>query len=252
MASRRMLARNITQSKKVSNLPDPWAKLLFTWLLPFTDDYGRFHADADLVKAAVFPREHRLEIKHVEKLLSQLSSAGLIGIYENGNSRYLEILDFDKYQTFRVDRPRQSEYPEPLKDDDGIPRYANGLSVVLPKLREFKLSEDNLLVEKEIFDYWNSLENLITHREFTEAFASSIHSKLKNFTKDEICDAIESYDDILGNPDYLLEYKWKIDEFLQRKLEKFINESKPHESWPHDGETPELDGGNDAESQKKK
>ena len=128
---------------------------------------------------------------------------------------------------------RQKRYEEKKRKEETLTDPDENLTP--PSSSSSSSSSSNIktfIVEKEIFDYWNSMENLITHREFTKAFASCLHSQLKTYSKEEITDAIESYDDILGDPEYLLEYKWKIDEFLKRKLEQFVADAKPHDFQP--------------------
>lgn len=146
MAKGRMLNRVVTSSKKVSLLTDPYAKLLYTWLIPFHDDYGNFHADPDLVKSNIFPREKSMTEKRIEGLLADLVSVGLIIVYENGESRYLNVVDYEENQTFRSDRPRHADYPQ----------YADGMTLVyqrdtngIPLTKQVKLIEVKLKEGKE-------------------------------------------------------------------------------------------------------
>ncbi len=91
-----------------------------------------------------------------------------------------------------------------------------------------RISDDTL----KIYDHWQSKPNLITHRQLTEMMAKHINACLKKCVVEEVCEAIDNYDSILGNPDYLLDYKWKIDEFMTRSLEKFLTENDPFTSYP--------------------
>jgi len=167
--TRRMLARNITVSKKVARLTDPWAKLFYTWLIPFTDDFGRFHAEPELLKAAIFPRE-AITLEQIEKLSTDLSREGLITLYEVDDSAYLELVAFDKFQTFRGDRKRQAEYPEPgraCSPDPGKPLTPKGKPMTpLKEDKESKKKESEgkrkkLAMEVDVDrvkGQWNSIE----------------------------------------------------------------------------------------------
>jgi hypothetical protein len=66
-----------------------------------------------------------------------------------------------------------------------------------------------------IFEVWNTL-NIIRHREF-EKFESLIQAKLKNYSEEEIIQAIKNLKFILDSPDHYYSHKWTLDKFLTRK-----------------------------------
>ena len=191
-------------------------KIYITEGIPYTNDDLANALDLDFMNE---------EYKEVDCALQLLKKLKMIDLKEDG---IIEIINFDK---------RQYEYPSNHPAEVGKRVQKHRETRVKRECNERDTDTDtdtdtDILVEKEIFDYWNSQKNLIKHREFTDAFFSCVHSKLKVYTRDEICDAIESYDDILSDPAYLLEYKWKIDEFLKRKLEQFVADAKPHNFQP--------------------
>ncbi len=111
MAERRMLSKTISTSRKVNRLPDR-AALLYTWLIPHTDDFGHLEGDALSIKAKVAPMRQITE-QEVEQDLSLMVQNGLIKQYEVNGEKYIEIINFDSFQTFRSDRRRIAEYPGP-------------------------------------------------------------------------------------------------------------------------------------------
>lgn len=110
MANRRMIAKNISTSRKVNRLTDR-AALLYTWMIPHTDDYGRLEGDPLSIKAKVIPMRNVTEVQ-IEEDLESLEKNNLISKYEVNGERYLEIIGFENFQTFRADRPRRALYPE--------------------------------------------------------------------------------------------------------------------------------------------
>jgi len=73
----------------------------------------------------------------------------------------------------------------------------------------------------EIFSYWNKKE-IIIHRKLDPATESKIKAKLKDYTREEILEAINNYAFILADPEtYWFNFKWTLREFLQRGFEKF-------------------------------
>ena len=79
-----------------------------------------------------------------------------------------------------------------------------------------------------VFDFWNS-KKIIIHREVSSAIEGRIKSKLKNYSVDEIQDAILNYAKIMESPDHWPAYKWTLEEFLGRGngFVKYITENKP-------------------------
>lgn len=111
MAKARMISRSISTSRKLARVDD-MAALIFTWIQPHTDDYGRLEGDAMTVRAKVCPmRDYTNE--QVEKALQEMEVAGLITLYTVNNERYLQVCNFEEHQTFKTDRPRKEEYPKP-------------------------------------------------------------------------------------------------------------------------------------------
>lgn len=106
-----MLSKTISTSRRVNRLPDRSA-LLYSWLIPHTDDFGRMEGDAMTVRAKVVPMRPSTE-QEVEQDLELMAQNGLVVRYEVSGQKYLEISNFGSFQTFRSDRPRRAEYPDP-------------------------------------------------------------------------------------------------------------------------------------------
>ncbi len=144
MAKRRMLSRRISYSKRVNALSLK-AQLVYTWLIPFLDDYGCYHADAEDIKTIIFPKNKKISTKNIEAALSEMQSSPLIYLYNSNGKPYLQYLNFTDFQTFRADRKRVSEYPQyNAKNGDchtiDIPMATNDGY----KLSKVKLSKDKI------------------------------------------------------------------------------------------------------------
>jgi hypothetical protein len=85
------------------------------------DDYGRFHADARLVRALCFPLSESIKADHVRKWLDELHRNGLLVRYEADGKELLSIVNFGQ-------RLRQSrgKFPEPAGEaSDWMPTSGN-------------------------------------------------------------------------------------------------------------------------------
>lgn len=112
---RRMLAASITTSRKVNRLRSDEARLLYTWMISHTDDYGHLEADPESIKAKVVPLLNHFTLGKISEILDELEDdqarTRLIFRYEVGGESYLEILGFDKFQSFSSGRVHKYPFP---------------------------------------------------------------------------------------------------------------------------------------------
>jgi len=119
MASRnskgRMIYWKISYCKqliKVSLL----SKLLFTWLIPNTDNLGRMEGDPAVLKGMIFPYEDEVNLKQIEESLKELAIEYLIMWYSIGGNWYIQFPKWGKYQFLEKNHTKKSDYPEPLRE----------------------------------------------------------------------------------------------------------------------------------------
>lgn len=97
MAEKRMLSRVISVSEKVNSLPDIFDMLLFTWMIPHTDDYGRLTGSPAKIKALVVPMLDKTKAD-IDSSLHRLQSHGVIDWYEADGEKVIQIINFEKHQ----------------------------------------------------------------------------------------------------------------------------------------------------------
>jgi hypothetical protein len=151
MARGRMIDKVVILSQKVNAVSEGAENLYYRANIS-ADDYGRYHARPEILKGQTYTLRKRIGLKEIARRVDELWQIGLIRVYEVNGERYLEVVDFGKHQTFKTDRPKKAEYPEPkgyLKYEDGrrvepvgIQPAPNG-SLSKDKLREDKLREVN-------------------------------------------------------------------------------------------------------------
>jgi hypothetical protein len=91
-----MISKSISVSEQVNELSD-FAALLFTWLIPHTDDYGVIPGSSRKIKALVIPMRKQNH-EHVECALREIQSAGLIWRYIYKENEYLQFCKFEQHQ----------------------------------------------------------------------------------------------------------------------------------------------------------
>src|SRR3990167_4080356 len=135
MANRRMISKSISTSKKLMKVSD-FAALLFSWLIPHCDDYGHMDGSPEMVRGIVVPLRNKT-IEEVKNALEELEAISLLKIYEVNGDRYLEIIKWGDFQTFKNDRPLNMEYPIPL-ESSGI------REIPLSDSSKVKISKDKI------------------------------------------------------------------------------------------------------------
>lgn len=138
MADGRMLKRNISDSKKLGDLSNDSGRLLYTWLIPWTDCEGRYTGDPELIKGRIFPKVRSMTIRKIENLLIELHDSELIDLYEIKGEWCLQFRK--TLQTIRRDREKESEIPPPpgglREDSGGLRGNINKDKVSKDKIRE--------------------------------------------------------------------------------------------------------------------
>jgi hypothetical protein len=81
-----------------------------------------------------------------------------------------------------------------------------------------------------IFEIWNE-QKIIIHKKLTADIKRSIDSALRDFTVDEISQAIKNYAEILKGSQYFFDYRWILKDFLKRGLEKFIDKDVARQNF---------------------
>lgn len=116
MANR--VLRDWTTSEKIDQLTE-LGELFFVRLIMKADDHGCFHANAKLLKAALFPLKD-FTLKQMELCLKELKTAGIVEVYEVDGRPYLRIIDFgQRLRNMRSSFPQPAD--KPLTTDSNKP-----------------------------------------------------------------------------------------------------------------------------------
>ena len=88
------------------------------------DDHGLFDGRLSIIRTKCFPlKVDSVKEKEIERWLTELSSAGMIGFYEVEGKTYLKMLSWSNHQQIRA---THSKYPLPISDDiNGYQAIAN-------------------------------------------------------------------------------------------------------------------------------
>ena len=77
-----------------------------------------------------------------------------------------------------------------------------------------------------IFEFWNNAK-VVIHRTMSDKVKGHINARLKDYSVEEICKAIENYSVVVKGEQYYWTHKWGLGDFLLRGLDQFKDESEP-------------------------
>ena len=98
---------------------------------------------------------------------------------------------------------------------------ANTNSKNTTEIQQKKLKETRVYNNiYSLFEVWNS-EKIVVHKKLTDRMKTVIIRTLKDYTSDEIKQAIKNYAEILHGVEYYFNYTWGLDTFLQRGMRSF-------------------------------
>lgn len=90
----RILRDGVLTSERVNSLTWP-AEVFYRRLMSVVDDFGRFYAKPELIRAACYPLQlDKVGNQDVAKWLGETQKAGLVMVYTVEGKAYLELLNF--------------------------------------------------------------------------------------------------------------------------------------------------------------
>lgn len=144
MATGRMLRSQISVSTQVNDLSLK-AALLFTWIIPHLDDFGRMTGDPRKIKAIVVPMRDDIKVDDIGSYLIEMYDQKLIYLYAVDGETYLQFTKFEKHQS-GLHKRTSSKVPPPEaapdKDSRNFPEIPGDSFPTELKRTELKRREE--------------------------------------------------------------------------------------------------------------
>ena len=117
MTTYRKVYTKILESKDVTNMPDDFTRLTWTYLILIVDREGRALDDLVYLRCKLYPRREDVTTAKISSAMSWFADRGMIRRYNVKDERYFYIINFAKYQG-DTRRESASLYP-PEREDSG-------------------------------------------------------------------------------------------------------------------------------------
>lgn len=156
----------------------------------------------------------------IESLISILKNNGII-IEKVIDGKKLLVVN-DEINTSIIEDEREIDINEDVCDEIKIPKS--------------KMEQINI-----VFDFWNSYKgkNWKSHIKLSHNIQIAILDALKNFSVEEICQAIDNYHTVLTNDKYFWSHTWTLPVFLSVKYGNAKNSPKKWWQFLSDNFIPE-------------
>lgn len=113
----RILREGINSSRAVAALSEQ-AEILYRRLMSVVDDYGRFEADIDLIRAKCFPLQlERWSTVKVQRAFAELGESPLVTVYHGAGKHLFQMNNFGQ----RVQSKPRYPAPEDCIENKGEP-----------------------------------------------------------------------------------------------------------------------------------
>lgn len=192
------------------------------------------HANNDTQKC--FPsmeligEENKIHRTTVLKAIKKLEEWGLIKIEKRKSLNGKQVNNIYTLTSKKLWKPKPEEVRVVKNNTEEPCQFQNKTVSVSEQNRVAKIDSNYTKLttlnnktqsdSKIIFEYWNN-SNIIHHSKLTEKTTRKIKSILKDYSLEEVKEAIKKYSIVLNGENYWWKYKWTLEEFLQRGFEKF-------------------------------
>ena len=146
------------------------------------------------------------------KRLKILENLKILNIKSNNKFSVVTVVNYGLYQSEEIKRNTK-------RNNKGTTREQQGNT---NKNDKNDKNDKNIYIV--IFDYWNS-KKIIVHKKLTDKIKRKISGALDTHSPDELKKAIDNYHTVLTSDKYYWTYKWTLEDFLQRGLEKFLTDA---------------------------
>lgn len=178
------MLRDWTASESMDSL-SAGAEVLFTRLIMKADDYGSFHGNVKLIKAALFPLKDYTDAQ-VTEWVAECVKAGLVQTYVADGRTFIKIINFGQ----RL-RNMRNIFPQPA---DKSPQVAASFSECPPELEEKRREVETEESEKAYGP---------THKHFIIVKSKYLHQKTSRINgKAGLIEYMEDNKTILNQPEH--------------------------------------------------
>jgi hypothetical protein len=170
-------------------------------------------------------QELEIPEQRMRTLMKRFIDEGMIELrysYPKGS-----VYTIKNYEKFNHHSNHQKTLVQQEFEVDANHQNNQQLTTNQPPTNHKRIKKESNTEIKYIYDYWNT-KKIIEHRRLTDSMTTKINSILKDYTLDEVLDAIENYKTVLESKEHFWSHKYTLDEFMRQKdFIRFLSTSDP-------------------------
>jgi hypothetical protein len=203
------ILRDWTDSEKMSGITSQ-AERFFTRLIMKADDFGCFHANPKLLKAALFPLNDDIKDLDIARWLNECAKVELVQVYKVNGKMYLQIVDFgQRLRQSRAKFPQPQEadvldsnFPQVPATSRDFPPESESESEVETETEtetetEGAREESRLTVWPTFDDFWNAYDKKVDRAKCEKKW-----KKINQGAREKIMEHLRYYVDSTPDPQY--------------------------------------------------
>lgn len=174
-------------------------------------------------------KKYRLSKSVISNYLTELVDEGLLEVIQKGSNNnnsasFYRITTYKKNRTDIETENRTQNRTDKQSDFNGLEDNTRTDTKTDTETESWNSKKElikriNKNIYTEIFDYWIS-KGVYKHREFTKNMENAIERTLKDYTLEQIKEAIDNYSEMYKSDYKYCSYKWTLIEFLTRTQDK--------------------------------
>lgn len=183
--------------------------------------YGKIYQDCHLSGEG-------LSLKAPQKVILGLKKALQVVTQKTTRGMVIKVLNYDLYQNLLNYKSIPKGDTEGDTEGDAKVTQKRQKGYTINKNGPYNNVKNKDLIDA-IFKFWNS-KHIQVHGKI-ERFKGHINAALGTYSVEEINKAIENYAVILKSDEYRWDYRWTLDQFLVRGLDRFLEINNPLENF---------------------
>jgi DnaD/phage-associated family protein len=190
---RRLITSDLFKNEKVSEL-DYAGRYFFIGLITHADDEGRLKGSSKYLKGNIFPYDD-ISIETIETYKTKCHQLGIIHCYTINDMEIISFPSWEKHQTIRADRRKESNFPPPdnYTSTNSQPTDNQLSTECLHNINKDKLSKDNInkdnIREDVVGEIFKTFED--NFQKLTQKNTDILNDFIEEYGSDKVKNALD-------------------------------------------------------------
>ena len=189
----------------------------------FRKTYG-WNKKSDWISNSQLVELTELKKQHVSRALSELKKRNMI-IREGFNTSFQK--DYDQWQELPRKVTKLPKEVTVTNTGNSVTNTGNAVTSTGAHKRNYTKETIQKNIYIDFFEFWNSAKIIVHKPKQIKSHEAAMKKAFGVFELEEIYNGICNYRNVLESNLHYFNYKWTLTDFLNRGLEKFVDDADP-------------------------